>query len=596
MAIGRELNASLVLRLHDRVSAGIHAITSRMDRLTAATRRFSSAGTAAGAAIGAISFGSLVQEAGRLEGKFRDISVTSGRTGSEVAVHIDRMRARIQQIAADRRLSTDGLTKGLDVIIGRGLDETKLDSYLSGIAEMASASGAAEDSIGGLFVALERMAGIKTPEGLRQASAAIFRLGQLGGVEAKDSAGMLPGILAQMQPLGVTGQTAVVDASAYLQVLRDAFGSGEQASAGLQALLGQVLSKDTVKNARAAGIDLPAIFRDAQRKQAAGQPINPVESLIVGLGQWHDKDPSKASENIPDQNARQAFLGIWQNRSRLIELRKEGNAATPAMLEQAASDREKGLASELRVSGEQLGQIGERFGRGFGEMLPSLNDGLKALNGYLKELDGGFPGLIDGALKWSTAIAGLSLAVGAAVPVIGRLVGFLNPWAAGVTAVAGAALLIYENWDGVAGFFDRLWTGVSDSFGQAAKAIEDRLAKLKASIFGGEAGGAGAGAEGVAPPPATPGQPTPLQDLGRRRWGARGKLKGVYGDDDPMVQLQSFDPSRGGASRADDEWKGRIAIDIGFKGDRPFVQDVRMTGPANVAFEAPDRGLMLGRA
>lgn len=193
------------------------------------------------------------------------------------------MGEELQRLALDRRLTMSGLVAGLDVLTARGLDPERIRQYMPVIAEVAAASGAAEEGLAGLGVAFNRLARIEEPTALRQAYASAFRLGQLGGVELKDMAQYLPGVLAQMRALSITGDRAIINAAASMQVLRDSFGSTSEAAAGLQALLGQLLSEDLVKKMAGLGVNMRGVYADARRRQARGEDIDPVEALMQAV-------------------------------------------------------------------------------------------------------------------------------------------------------------------------------------------------------------------------------------------------------------------------------------------------------------------------
>lgn len=75
-------------------------------------------------------------------------------------------------------------------------------------------------------------------------------------------------------------------------------------------------------------------------------------------------------------------------------------------------------------------------------------------------------------------LSGLS-AVGTGIAFIGRAL-LLNPIGLTITAIAGAALLIYEYWGPIKGFFSDLWAGVKNTFTSTYDWIAEKVDKIGA--------------------------------------------------------------------------------------------------------------------
>ena len=75
--------------------------------------------------------------------------------------------------------------------------------------------------------------------------------------------------------------------------------------------------------------------------------------------------------------------------------------------------------------------------------------------------------------------------VGAGLTVMGAALGFLaSPIILAGAAIAGAALLVRRNWDGVVGFFRRVWEGVRNVFPGAAAFFEGLWSKVATPVAG----------------------------------------------------------------------------------------------------------------
>jgi hypothetical protein len=126
-------------------------------------------------------------------------------------------------------------------------------------------------------------------------------------------------------------------------------------------------------------------------------------------------------------------------------------------------------------------------------VVTKLADGLAAVD-WTAVIDGardfgqGIASVVDFMGGWGTAITALVVLINA--PLLGAVAGVAtamgqlallfatNPVLAGVAAIAGAALLIYANWDEVSGYFSRLWAGVRELFSTAAGWIDGQLREI----------------------------------------------------------------------------------------------------------------------
>jgi hypothetical protein len=84
-----------------------------------------------------------------------------------------------------------------------------------------------------------------------------------------------------------------------------------------------------------------------------------------------------------------------------------------------------------------------------------------------------------------TATQGLK-SMGAAIMSVGRagLAAMFSPLGLAIMAIAGAAYLVYKNWDKVGPFFMELWGRITEAFGNAWTMIQPALAQL-GTAFGG---------------------------------------------------------------------------------------------------------------
>jgi hypothetical protein len=133
------------------------------------------------------------------------------------------------------------------------------------------------------------------------------------------------------------------------------------------------------------------------------------------------------------------------------------------------------IASNRELIAQRISDIVERFARAAASV--DLDAVLAGVTGFIERADalaqsvGGWEVVLGGliALMNGPLIASF-LVVGKAVATLGATL-IANPVGAIVTGIALAALAIYQNWDEIAAFFERVWTGVVAAFDRAGETI-----------------------------------------------------------------------------------------------------------------------------
>lgn len=482
--MGRSMVASLILRLRDLVSPGLGALQRRLQGVRAAAERIG----AIGAVVAGISLVGPISQAAALEGRLRDVAITAGVARGEISASVNAMREEYTALAREFRESTNEVLGIAEVLTSRGLEADRVRVLTRELTEMRAATGAAGADLGQLAVGFERIAGLSGDQ-VRLAMARAMRAGQLGGFEMREMAGHLSGILATMGTLEVRGMRSVENASAMLQVVRDGFGTSEQAAQGLQQMLGQLFSESTIDKARELGVDLRGIFQDARRRRARGEDVDPVELLIQGLRAAGGGQSERFIQLLPDQNARQAFLGLLSGMDRYVSIRRELRRTGVDVISATAAARMEGLAAEWRRFNHLISEFGDRLGVALGSQLARVNGGLERFRELIRQMDADFPGVIDqvgSVAAGATLLAGALGVLGVVGPAVAKGVGLLlSPlrwiWAllkiiavgavaifgvkgAIALAVVAAVAAIFLGWDRVEPYFHALWNGVQGIF------------------------------------------------------------------------------------------------------------------------------------
>lgn len=238
-----------------------------------------------------------------------------------------------------------------------------------------------------------------------------------------------------------TGQ--IQNDAARTNIAEGLFGSGGRE---FVALLRQ--SSDELQRLRADAHGAGAIIDDSTIKQSSTylQQVNDLQSMI------HSLRKSIVGEMLPT-------ITEWLGGVRDLA------AENREMITQAVLERIRQLWSGLKVVGSAVTWIADRVG-GFGNLLlvvASLLAGKFLLSLLVSTFALGklaLAFLIFSAKALPVAIAGIkAFSVALLTTPLGWII-------MGITALAGAAYLIYKNWDGIAKWFGDMWAGVKAFFDQ----------------------------------------------------------------------------------------------------------------------------------
>jgi hypothetical protein len=194
----------------------------------------------------------------------------------------------------------------------------------------------------------------------------------------------------------------------------------------------------------------------------------------------------------------------------------------------------EGLRDWIRANRELItAKVGE-WAQAAAEWIGRIDFG--AVRDSLSEFLGVARQVFDAIGGWKGVIIGVAAVItGPLMLAIGTLTAALlaNPIGAAVAVIAGAAFLIYQNWDGIVEFFRGLWASVTSIFEGAWEVIGPivRMIVRGAEALGAITGGAGAN-------PAF--SPEAQQDR-RQAFGARGGAGGFYGG--PALDPDTGEPA-----------------------------------------------------
>lgn len=512
---GRTMDVSVLVRLVDRLTGPLRAIQNRIAGLAALGQRIG----ILGAAAAAISFMAPINSAAAFDQKLRDNVVTAGYWGNAAETQIRRISSGVSQLALHVGIASNQLADARGLLIAAGMEEALTDRLLPTIGRVSKAASAVPDDVAKVVFALNNTLGISS-EAMEQELAKLVTAGKLGRFEFRDMAKEIPGLSAQLAKLGITGSEAVATLGASLQVAM--FGTDMPAAAAnnFKNFLSKILSPETVKKFEDMGVNIMGVMQNA-----AAQGINPMEAAIqkiLSLTGMSARDvqqiyqankakgmndaqataaalqqiekiagAGKLGQLFGDMQVLDFLLPFLANVDKYLAYKDEIATAGLDVIAKDYATQWEGLSTQLTISGEIGEQVLRRIGIAFGSNLKWINQwGIAALQ-WAAQIDERWPGMIDLVLSWGgaflAAIAGLALMVpvlsilSAAFGVLASIVGVvLSPLGLVVAVLAGAAYLIYRNWDRLGPYFSNLWTSVVAAFQRGY----DRVRAL-AQQFGG---------------------------------------------------------------------------------------------------------------
>lgn len=470
--MGRQMVASLILRLRDLVSPGLGAIQRRIQSLRDAAGRIG----AIGAVVAGISFMAPIRDAAAFDQRLRDIAITAGRTGAAVEEMIASQRSAFRQMAQETAQRAGAIVDANAVMVASGMESTLADRLLPVIARGATAANANMADLARTAFTLSST--LRVPaEQMDGALASLVISGREGRFELRAMAQEIPRLAAPFAALGSTGRAAVNDIGAMLQVAMRTAGSESEAANNLRQFVSRLSSPDFLRAANEAGLRVTEVMA-----RAVQQGVNPVEAAVQHISQFTGGDMARIGRLFTEEQSRAFYLAMIQNRREFLRIQEAARHAGPAVIDQAFDDQWRGPAQELARLLDRIEGFGDRIGGAFASNLRPLNDFLGRLESGIAWIDERFPGAIDQALALAGAgivLVGALGAIGFAAPAVMAGLGLiggairalrlvlltlLGPWGLVAAAAITAVVLIYEHWETVAPWFAALWRDVRQGF------------------------------------------------------------------------------------------------------------------------------------
>ncbi|RMT61689.1 hypothetical protein ALP29_05215 [Pseudomonas syringae pv. avii] len=354
--MGTELAASLarggtgverLRRQYDQVGRTIDQLKAKQERLNTSIARGSTLrsqrGELRGQAMETIGTAAVVgapiamsmRTAVDFQDRTRDIAITGGFDDAEEKRLSDVMRgAALRWNQTQTEMAT-----GTGVLIAGGISSAKeLEAYAPVMAKTATATRASMEDLGAVAIALDKNLGISAA-GLDRAMSMLAYSGKRGLFELQDMAKWLPQLTPQFAALGITGERAVAEIGASLQVARMGAGSNDEAANNFKNFLSKLTAPDTIKSFADANIDLKESLQFLVK-----DGFSPMEAMLKVITDYTQKKSPAAAAGfrkamaLEDEQERDIALTRLNETFKLGELFRDQQALAyirPAIANQA---------------------------------------------------------------------------------------------------------------------------------------------------------------------------------------------------------------------------------------------------------------------
>ncbi len=360
----------------------------------------------------------------------RDIAITGGFDEAEETRLGDVMRGA----ALKWNQTQTEVAKGTGVLIAGGISSAKeLAAYAPVMAKTATATRASMDDLGSVAIALNDNLGIGA-DGLERAMNMLAYAGKRGQFELADMAKWLPQLTPQFAALGITGERAVAEIGASLQIARKGAGSNDEAANNFKNFLSKLTAPDTLKAFDDAGIDIKKSLNNmikngltptqamlevvtkymGTKGPAAAEQLQKVMAIKddrereIALNRLNEA--YKLGELFRDQQALSYIRPALANRSEQADIQKESmTAADQGILDQDWQKRMGSPKEQLKALTISLSEVGIALG---GALLPSLIEITQAIVPVVRSFAvwaEANPGLVSGVVKTVASLIALKL-------------------------------------------------------------------------------------------------------------------------------------------------------------------------------------------
>ncbi|WP_441252414.1 phage tail tape measure protein [Tardiphaga sp. 71_E8_N1_1] len=431
------LTSQLIVSLIDRVTGPAKTVGNSMQNLSGRIKSVTATQAAAasrlqGQMLGAVAAGYGLQKAlsapisiaSEFESSLLDIGQKADLSDGSIKTLGERIRALgplINQTSAE-------VAKGIDTLVGFGLDPERAETLIKPIGKAATAYKASVDDLAKAgYSALDNLK-LKA-EDFGKALDVMAQSGKEGAFEIKDMASEFPSLTASAQALKMEGVTAIGRLTAALQIARKGAASGSEAATNTANLMQKIISPETTKKFTKLGVD---IRKELKKTQEAGGDV--FEMIAGQTNKALKGDLSKLGDLFEDAQVQKFLRPLMQNLDEYKKIRDKALGAK-GVVDADFARRMVTNAARTAAFTIRLKELGMSIGNILLPAMNSLMGGLApVIKGFEKFADA-HPHLVGGAVKVAASLIALRVAA------IGARYAMAFMGAAALTALAPLRLL-----------------------------------------------------------------------------------------------------------------------------------------------------------
>lgn len=371
-----------------------------------------------------------LSNAAEFESLLLDIAQKADLSDSALAA----LGKRVSGLSKDLGRSQAEIAGVMDNLMGRGMDDKTAEAAVSPIVKTAAAYRAAADDVASASFSV--VDNLKVPvKELPKALDIMAQAGKEGSFELADMAAEFPALTARAQALGMTGTKGVAQISAALQIARKGAGTSAEAATNTANLMQKIISPETTKKFKKAGID---IRKELKKVQKEGGDV--FEFIADKVMQATGGDLAKIGDFFEDAQVQAFLLPLIQNIEEYRRIRDK-SAKADKVVDEDFARRQKTMAAQSARFSASMERLASAVGTA---LLPALNailDKIVPVVDMIGQWTAANPNLTTAIVGVTAALIGLKVAaIGLRfIGLLGRG-GALSLLASGLKAVgAGAA-------------------------------------------------------------------------------------------------------------------------------------------------------------
>lgn len=426
------LTSKLILELIDRISGPVAAISGRLSSITAMQTRNAAALAATSeklfvAGVAAYGMAKTLQAPVSAAAAFETAMLNIGQKADMSDEAIKQLGERIRAMAPLVNKSALDVAKGMDALVGFGLDPERAEALMGPIGRAATAYQAEVDDLAKAGFAVLDNLKLKASE-FGKALDVMAQSGKDGAFEIKDMAAKFPELTAAAAALEMKGVTAVGRLSAALQIARKGAGDSSSAATNVANLMQKIISPETTTKFKKVGIDIRKELEKTQK--SGGDVFEMIDRLIKKATKG---DMAKIGDFFQDSEVQKFLRPLWQNIDEYKRIRDQALKAS-GVVDQDFARRMMTNAAQVEAFKIQVNDLSISIGNA---LLPNVNRLLAVLRPVVKSFEQfarNNPALVSGVTSVVAGLIGLRLAM------LATKVAGLWMWG-GALAIAKGALL-----------------------------------------------------------------------------------------------------------------------------------------------------------